>query len=158
MGPFRAEMADRAAHEPQSRADGARADGLDLLGLDLALDVLVRAEFEIDTVRIFDGLLRRVRADERGQIAADLVAERKLAVGEGARAGKAGRDGAVGLAVEAAFCFRLGAVAVFHGLALFDDGDLFAAAETKHFHRGEDAGRAGADNDDVCFHREHNQS
>ena len=70
-----AEVADRAVDQTQARADGARADLLDLLRILQALDVLVRAKLQIDAVGIVDELLRLLLADERGQIAADVAAQ-----------------------------------------------------------------------------------
>ncbi|CAN4014569.1 Transposon-encoded protein TnpW, partial [Dysosmobacter welbionis] len=61
----------------------------------------------------------QVRPDQGGQVAAHLIAEGELAVGEGAGAGEAGGDVAVGLAVHALLGLVLGAVALFHRLSLF---------------------------------------
>ena len=70
-----AEVADRAVDQTQTRADGARADALDLLRILKALDMLVGAELEVNTVGVVDDLLRLPLADERGQIAADVAAQ-----------------------------------------------------------------------------------
>ena len=72
---FRAEVTDRAVNQTQARADGARADLLDLLRILQALDVLVRAELQIDAVGVVDELLRLLLADEGGQVAADVAAQ-----------------------------------------------------------------------------------
>lgn len=70
-----AEVADRAVDQTQARADGARADLLDLLRILQALDVLVRAKLQIDAVGIVDELLRLLLADEGGQVTADVAAQ-----------------------------------------------------------------------------------
>ena len=58
-------------------------------------------------------------------LAADLGAERELPVREGARAREAGRDVAIGLAVDALVGLRFGAAALFDRLTLFDHHDFF---------------------------------
>ena len=65
------------------------------------LDVLVRAEFKVDAVRVVDGLLRELLAYERGQVAAHFAGEGELPVRERAGAGKAGSDVADGLTIHA---------------------------------------------------------
>ena len=94
-----------------------------------------------------DGVL----ADLLGQVAADLIGEAQLAVGEGACTGEAGGDGAGGAAVDAVAQFGLGAVALFHRLALFHQQDLFLAAVAQQLYSGEDAGRTGTHNDQIVF-------
>ena len=147
-----AEVADRAVDQAQARADGARADALDLLRVLKALDVLIGAELEINAVGIVDDLLRLPLADKRGQVAADIAAQRELAVRECARAGETGRDVAIRLAVHALAGLGLRAAAVFNGLPLFDHDDLLRGAAAQQFQCREDTGRARADNDNICVH------
>ena len=152
LGLFRAHVADGAVHQLQSRLDGPLADLLAFLLVLQTLDMGVRAEIQVDLIGIVDGLLGQVRADEGRQVAAHLVAEGQLAVGEGTGAGKAGGDMAVGLAVHTLAGLVLGAVALFHRLSLFHHDDLLLAALFDHFQSGEDTGRAGADDDNICVH------
>ena len=147
-----AEVADRAVDQAQARADGARADLLDLLRILQALDVLVRAELQIDAVGVVDELLRLLLADEGGQVAADIAAQRELAVRERARAGETGRDVAIRLAVHTPASLGLRAAAVFNGLPLLNHDDLFRGAAAQQFQRREDSGRARTDNDNICVH------
>ena len=77
---FGAEVADRAVDELQAGLDRALADLLDGVLFAHALDVLVRAEFEVDRVGVVDQGLREIVADELRQVAADLGREGELAV------------------------------------------------------------------------------
>ena len=72
---FGAEVADGAVDELQACANGAAADDADLIGVGHALHMGVRAEFQIDLVRIVNEGLGKVRADEVREIAADLVVQ-----------------------------------------------------------------------------------
>lgn len=148
-----AEVADGAVHQLQTGVDGVLADLLDVLaGVD-ALHMGVSAELEVDLVGVVDELLCKLFADEAGQVAADLIGEAQLAVGEGARTGEAGGDGAGGAAVDAVADLGLGAVALFHRLAFFHQQDVLLAAAAQQLHSGEDAGRAGTNDDEiVLFH------
>ena len=148
-----AEVADGAVHQLQTGVDGVLADLLDVLaGVD-ALHMGVSAELEVDLVGVVDELLRKLFADEAGQVAADLIGEAQLAVGEGARTGEAGGDGAGGAAVDAVTDLGLGAVALFHRLAFFHQQDVLLASAAQQLHSGEDAGRAGTNDDEiVLFH------
>ena len=128
------------------------ADLLALLVITETLNVRVRTEIQIDLVSVVDGLLRQLRGDEGGQIAAHFIAEGQLAVGKSAGTGEAGGDVAVGLAVDTLLRLVLGAVAVFYRLALFYHDDFLLAALLDHFQGGEDAGRAGADDNNICVH------
>ena len=128
------------------------ADLLALLVITETLNVRVRTEIQIDLVSVVDGLLRQLRGDEGGQIAAHFIAEGQLAVGKSAGTGEAGGDVAVGLAVDTLLRLVLGAVAVFYRLALFYHDDFLLAALLDHFQGGEDAGRAGADDHNICVH------
>ena len=119
MGLLRAHVADGAVHQLEARLDGPLADFLPVLRVFQALDVGVRAEIQVDFVRVVDGLLGQVRANESGQVPAHLVAQGQLSVREGPRAGEAGGDVAVGLAVHALVGLSLGTAAVLHGPALF---------------------------------------
>ena len=147
-----AEVADRAVNQAQARADSARADTLDLLRVLKALNVLIGAKLKINAVGIVDDLLRLPLADERGQVAADIAAQRELAVRERARAGETGRDVAIRLAVHALAGLGLRAAAVFNRLPLLDHDDLFRGAAAQQLQRREDTGRARADNDNICVH------
>ena len=149
---FRTHVADGAVHQFQSRLNGVLADLLPLLVVAETLNVLVRTEVQIDLVGVVDGLLRQLRGDEGGQIAAYLIAEGQLAVRKRTGTGKAGGDVAVGLAVDALFRLVLGAVAVFHRLSLFHHDDFLFAALFDHFQRGENAGRACADDNNIRIH------
>jgi len=148
-----AEVADGAVHQLQTGVDGVLADLLDVLaGVD-ALHMGVSAELEVDLVGVVDQLLRKLLADEAGQVAADLIGEAQLAVGECACAGEAGGDGAGGAAVDAVAKLCLGAVALFHRLAFFHQQDVLLAAAAQQLHGGEDTGRAGTNDDEiVLFH------
>ena len=147
-----AEVADRAVNQAQARADSARADTLDFLRVLKALNVLIGAKLKINAVGIVDDLLRLPLADERGQVAADIAAQRELAVRERARAGETGRDVAIRLAVHALAGLGLRAAAVFNRLPLLDHDDLFRGAAAQQLQRREDTGRARADNDNICVH------
>ena len=145
-------MADGAVHQLQACLNGVLADLLALLVIAETLNVLVRTKVQIDLVSVVDGLLRQLRGDEGGQIAAHFIAEGQLAVGKSAGTGEAGGDVAVGLAVDTLLRLVLGAVAVFYRLALFYHDDFLLAALLDHFQGGEDAGRAGADDHNICVH------
>ena len=149
---FRTHVADGAVHQLQSRLNGVLADLLPLLVVAQPLDMLVCAEVQIDPIRVIDSLLRQLRGNEGRQIAAHLIAQGQLAVRKCAGAGKAGGDVAVGLAVDALFRLVLGAVAVFHRLSLFHHDDFLLTALLDHFQGGEDAGRAGADDNNIRIH------
>jgi len=148
-----AQMTDGAVHQLQAGMDGVFADLLDILaGVD-ALHMGVCAELQIDLIGVVDQLLGKLLPDEGGQVAAHLIGKAQLAVRERARTGKAGGDGAGGAAVDAVANLRLGAVALFHGLAFFHQQHLLFAAVAQQLHSGKDAGRACAHNDQVVlFH------
>ena len=150
---FCAQMADRAVHQLQAGMDGILADLLDLLaGVD-ALHMGVCAELKIDLVGVVDKLLCKLLSDQGGQVAAHLIGEAQLAIREGTCTGKAGGDGAGGAAVDAVAHFGFGAVALFHGLALFHQQHLLFAAVAQQLHSGKNASRAGTDNDQIIlFH------
>ena len=143
-------MADGAVDQLQTGLNRALADVLDVGAFVDALDLRVSAEFQIDFVGVVDKLLREILADQVGQLAADLIGQRQLAVRERARTGKAGGDGTGRLAVDADAGFVLGAMALFDRLALFDKQDLVGvAAFAQQLQRGENTGRAGAYDDKV---------
>ena len=152
VGLFGAHVADGAIHQLQPGRNGPAADGLGLFRIADALDMHVRAKFQIDIVHIVDGLLRLPLADERGQVAANLVAEGELAVRKSAGAGKTGGNVAVRLAVHALARDGLGAAAVLHRFAFFHQHDLLFAAFADHLKRRKDACGARADDYNVCRH------
>ncbi len=152
VGLLRAHVADGAVHQLQSRLDGPLADLLPVLRVLQTLDVGVRAEVQVDLVRIVDGLLGQIRADEGGQVPAHLVAQGQLPVGEGPRAGEAGGDVAVGLAAHTLVGLALGAAAVFNALPLLHHDDLLPAPPFQQLQGGENTGGAGSHDDDVCVH------
>ena len=145
-------MADGAVHQPQPRLDGPLADGLDLIRVAQALNMGIRAEFQVDLVRIMDGLLDQVRPHQVGQIPAHLAAQGQLAVGKRACTGKARGDMAIGLAVHALAGLALGAAAVLHSAALLHNQDFFPAPLFQHLQCGEDTGGACANDDYVLIH------
>ena len=151
LGLFGAQMTDGAVHQLQAGVDGVLADLLDVLaGVD-ALHMGVCAELEVDLIGVVDQLLRKLLADQGGQVAAHLIGKAQLAVRERASTGEAGGDGAGGTAVDAVAQLGLGAVALFHRLALFHQQDLFLAAVAQQLYSGEDAGRTGTHNDQIVF-------
>ena len=77
---FRSHVADRAVDQPQTGGNGAFANLLDRFRVSDALYMLIGAELKIDAVRIGNGILRHIRADQCRQISADLTAQRQLAV------------------------------------------------------------------------------
>ena len=105
--------------------DGPAADFFYFFRIAHALDMLVCAEFQIDFIRIIDALLGELLADELGQAAAHLVAQRELAIRKRAGAGKAGCDMAKRLAIDAFLRLNLGAESFFYRLAFFHNGDFF---------------------------------
>ena len=150
LGLLGAQMADGAVNELQTRLNGALADVLDVGTLVDALDLRVGAKLEVNFIGVVNKLLREILADQVGKLAADLIGQGQLAVRECARAGKAGGDGTGRLAVYADAGFILGAVALFHRLALFDEQNFVGgAALAQQLQRGENAGRAGAYDDKV---------
>ena len=149
---FRTEVTDRAVDQTQARADGTCADLLDLFRVLQPLDVLVRAEFEIDAVGIINEFLCLLLADKRRQVTADIAAQRELPVRKCARAGESGRDVAVRLAVHALAGLGFRAAAVFNGLSLLDHDDLLRSAAAQQLQRRENTGRTGADDNNICVH------
>ena len=144
-------MTDGAVHQLQAGVDGVLADLLDVLaGVD-ALHMGVGTELEVDLIGVMDELLCELLSDQAGQVAAHLIGEAQLAVRERACTGEASGDGAGGAAVDAVAQLGLGAVALFHRLALFHQQDLFLAAVAQQFYSGEDAGRTGTHNDQIVF-------
>ena len=141
-------MADGAVHELEARANGAAANLRNLVGVAEALDVRVGAKVEIHLVDAVDGVLRKLMADELGQVAAHLARERELAVREGAGAREA-RGDAARLAVDAVAHLGLGAAALLDGQSLLDDGDGARVSLADKAQRSEDAGRTSADNRDI---------
>ena len=117
-----------------------------------ALNVLVRTELKIDAVGIVNRALRLVRPDQRGQISAHLEGERELTVGKRARAGKARGNMAIWFAIDAATGDGLRAAALFHREAFFYNHNPLFASALDHLECGEDAGRASANDHNVCLH------
>ena len=146
-----AEVADGAVDELQTGLNCSLPYLLDRLGVADALNLFVCAEFKIDLVGVVDSLLSDILTNKRRQIAADLVAERKLAVRESACAGESGGYMAIGLAADAVAYLGLGTLTILDRLAFLDDKYLLLAALTEHFKGGEDTGGACADDDCVVI-------
>lgn len=90
-----------------------------------ALDLFIGTERKIYSVRILYHLLSELMPDKVRQISADFAAERKLAVRECTRTGKARSDIAVGLTVYAFTRLGFGTMPLFHGQAFFNDHYFF---------------------------------
>ena len=151
LGLLGAQMTDGAVHQLQAGVDGVLADLLDVLaGVD-ALHMGVGTELEVDLIGVMDELLCELLANQGGQVAAHLIGKAQLAVRERASTGEAGGNGAGGTAIDAVAQLGLGAVALFHRLALFHQQDLFLAAVAQQLYSGEDAGRTGTHNDQIVF-------
>ena len=73
-------MADRAIDQLEARLNRAAADFAHLFGVADPLNVAVRAEFQINAVGIIDQILRVLLADERREVAANLMREGELAI------------------------------------------------------------------------------
>ena len=71
---FRAKVANGAIHQLQPGLNGPLANGLHFVRILQALDVGICTELQVDLVRIINGILRQVRTDQGGQIAAYLIA------------------------------------------------------------------------------------
>ena len=77
---FRAEVADRAIDQLEARLNRAAADFAHLFGVANTLNVAVRAEFQVNAVGIINQILRVLLADERREVAANLMREGELAI------------------------------------------------------------------------------
>lgn len=77
---FRAEVADRAIDQLEARLNRAAADFAHLFSVADTLNVAVRAEFQVNAVGIIDQILRVLLADERREVAANLMREGELAI------------------------------------------------------------------------------
>ena len=75
LGLFRSHMANGAVHQLQARVDSPLADLLPLLLMLQALDMGVRAKFQVDLIRVVDGLLGQIGTNEIGKVSAHLVAQ-----------------------------------------------------------------------------------
>ena len=148
---FRAEVANRTIDEFESRLDRFLADFLDLVLISESFDMLVRAKFKINLVRIVDEFLRKILADELRKFAADFMAQREFAVGKRTRAGKTGRDMAVRLAVSAFAAERFRAHTALYRLSLFDNAHFFVATVAQKFDRRKDSGRSCTDYTNIVF-------
>ena len=147
-----AEVADRAVDQLQPGLDGAGAYLAHLFVVAYTLNVLVRAELQIDAVGVVYGLLGETFANERRQVAADVAAKAELAVRKRAGAGKAGGYVAHGLAVHADSGLGLGAAAARQLTALFDHDYFLLASAAEHFQRREDAAGTRTDNYNISVH------
>ena len=152
LGLLGAQMADGAIHQLQAGLDGPLADLLDLFRVAKALHMLIRAELQVDFVRVVDGLLGQILTDQAGQVAAHLIAQGQLAVGKRTGTGKARGDMAIGLAVNALFGLALGAMTLLHRLALFHQHNLLSAALFQHLQGRKNTGRAGSNNYYIRLH------
>ncbi len=148
---FGAHMANGAIHEFKSRFNCLFADFLDLLFVAQAFDMLVRAEFEIDIIRIVDEFLRKILSDEFGKRTAYFVGQGKFAVRKRASTRKSGGDMAIGFAIHAFASLRFGATSVLDRLTLFKDNDFFIGTALDKFESGENARRTCADYTYVVF-------
>ena len=148
LGLLRPKVADGAVHQLEAGLDGAQANLPHLVLVAATLHVLVRAKLQVQFVHGVYGLLGVLGAYELGEVAAHLVGERELAVREGARAREA-RCYVAGVAAQAAARADLGAVAALYGQALLQHDYVGLGARLKQLEGAEDAGRAGADYDDV---------
>ena len=82
LGLFGAQMADGAVDHLEAGLDGTPANIADLRVVPGALNMRIGAEREVQLVDRIDGVLRLLRADELGQVAAYLVGEGELAIGK----------------------------------------------------------------------------
>ena len=154
LGFFGSKVADGAVHQLQAGLDGALADLLDLAAFVNTFHMRVSAKFQIDLVSVVDQLLGKILTDQLRQLAANLIGEGQLAVRERTGTGKAGGDGAGGLAVHAVAGFIFGAVALFYRFALFNQADARAgsfAAFAQQFQCGKNTGRAGANDNQIII-------
>ena len=149
---FCAHMADGAVDQLQAGPDGTPADLLYFVAVQFAFNMGICAEFQIDLIGIINGLLYQLRADKGGQVSADFTGERELAVGKCTGAGKAGGDVAVRLTVDTVTGMLFCTAALLDGQPLFDHDNLFVRAGSDQLQCSENAGRTGADDNDICFH------
>ena len=149
---FCAHVADGAIHQLEPGADGAGADLLDLFPRGNAFDMVLRPELQVDLIGIVDHALGILLAQQLGQLAADFVGKRQLAVRKRARARETRGDMTGGLAVDAAAGLVLGAVPFFNGSALLHHDDAALASPPDQLQGSKNAGRAGADDDQIAMH------
>lgn len=145
-------MANGTIHQFEPRLNGALADLLHLFADVQSFDMFVGAEFEIDLIRIVDGILRQRFADQLRKISPDLAAQRQFSVRERARPRKARRDMAIGLAIHTFLRLDFRTMTIFHRLPLLDDDDFFLAVLPQHLDRREDTRRPRAYDDYIRFH------
>lgn len=148
---FGAHMTNGTIHEFKSRFDCLFADFFHLIFVAQAFDMLVRAEFEIDFIRIVDEFLCKILSDEFGKRTAYFVGQGKFAVRKRARTRKTGGYMAIGFAVHAFARLRFGATSVLDRLTLFKDDDFFIRTALDEFKSGENARRTCADYAYVVF-------
>ena len=149
-----AQVPDGAIHQLDTRLNGATANLFHLVRIAHAFHMLVGSEVKIDAIDLLNGGLSEIGADKVGQVAAHLVRERQLAVGESAGARKA-RGDAARVAPHAMTYLGLGAAAAFDGQTLLHNDDIRRRACGKHAQRREDARRPRAHDDDVGITRIH---
>ena len=116
-----------------------------------ALDMLVRAKFQINAVGITNQLGCRIPADEVRQIAAHIRRKRKLSIAERARARKSGGNMA-GRAFYTLAGLGLGAAAALHRRAFFQQHNFFLCFPAHHLERGKNTSGACPNNDNICLH------
>ena len=149
---FRSHMADRAIHQFEPRLNRTLSDFFHFFGYVDSFNVFVRAEFEVNFIRIVDRFLRQFFADEKRQIAAHFGGKRQFPVGKRARARKTRGDMAERLAVHAFSRHVFGASAIFHRFPFFHDKYALFTAAAQHFECGKNTRRPRADNYYVFLH------
>ena len=154
LGFLGAQVTNGAVNHFEPRLDGATANVADLCVVSRALDVLVGTKGEIDLVHLVDGFLGLPGANQLGEVATDLVGQGELSVRKRACARKA-RGDIAGLTVYAVPGFVFGAMPFLYRKALFQQDDMGIGPLLDELEGRKDAGRAGADDDDICVHRFH---
>ena len=139
-------MTNRAIHEFEIGLNGFEPDIFDFLGVFHALDVFVRAEFQVDGIGIVDNGLDVLRTEQFGQIAPYFITEGEFSIGKSARAGKPGSDVARRFAMHAFPGHALRAFTFVNQSSLIEDNDLFAAIVFQKFERRENSRGTGTDN------------
>ena len=149
---FGTEMAYRTIYELKTRFYSAFSDLLDFFFLTEPLDVRIRSEVEIYLVGVLYHALSVIFTYKLGELSSYLVTERKLAVGERARAAESRGYMTVGFAVYADVGLCLGATAFFYRNAFFNYKDRAFIVVSDHFYRGKYTRRSRAYYYGIVFH------